>query len=300
MTDTPQTLSIIIASTAGFQETVDTVAAIRTQSHGRPVEVLSVHVSDGDSSEATAKQYSDVINISVPRPAPLPRLLAAALEQATGDVIAITDASCGIDESWVTAILKAHEEPHPVVGGAVEPEGLRSLVDWTAYFCDYGQFMLPLAEGVVKEVPGNNISVKRWALVKGNEFIQGEFWKTYWCQEIQSQGHDLYSVPSVVVSYRKSFRLWEYLVHRFQNGRCFAGMRNAQLGFHQRIIYLAGSLALPVLFCGRILRAILPKRRFLGRLVLSFPVILLATISWSMGEFCGYFKGPGTSCLHVK
>jgi len=59
-------------------------------------------------------------------------------------------------------------------------------------------------------------------------------------------------------------------------------------------------LVLPVLFCGRILKAIFPKRRFLGRLALSFPIIVLATMSWSMGEFFGYLMGTGTSCLHVK
>jgi len=300
MTDTPQALSIIVPFTAESKETDDAVAAVSDQILGRPVEVFAVHISGEDTSEAIAKQYSDVINIFVPGPAPLPRLIAAALEHATGEIIAITEASSKIDGSWINEILKAHRGPHPVIGGAVEPDGLRSIVDWAAYFCDYGQFMLPLTEGVVREVPGNNITVKRWALDKGRHFVQGEFWKTFWCQEIQSQGYDLCAVSSIVVSYRKSFVLKEYLAHRFHNGRCFAGMRNAKLGSRRRIIYMAGSLVLPVLFCGRILKAIFPKRRFLGRLALSFPIIVLATMSWSMGEFFGYLMGTGTSCLHVK
>jgi hypothetical protein len=290
---------VIITSTSSLQEVLTCLSTITQQSCRQRLEIIVPYGADDASPETIATNYPDVICIRLQRATPLPRLLGAALARATGEVVAITDASCGIDAHWVSAILQAHAGPHPIIGGAVEPEGLRTLVDWAAYFCDYGQFMLPLTEGVVNEVPGNNISVKRRALARGREFVEGEFWKSSWCRRMQMEGLSLYTVPSIVVYYRKSFRLWQYLVHRFHNGRCFAGMRLAQLSHVGRGVYVAASPVLPALFCARLLKTVLPKRRYLGRLCRSFPIIALATASWALGECVGYLLGPGVSCRHV-
>jgi hypothetical protein len=299
MTDAAPRFSVIITSAASLQEVLTCLSTIIQQSCSQRLEIIVSYSADDASPETIATDYPDVICLRLPRATPLPRLLGVALARATGEIVAITDASCGIDAHWVSAILQAHAGPYPIIGGAVEPDGLRTLVDWAAYFCDYGQFMLPLTEGVVNEVPGNNISIKRWALARGREFVEGEFWKTYWCRRMQAEGSSLYTAPSIVVYYRKSFRLWQYLVHRFHNGRCFAGMRLSQFSQVVRGVYVAASPVLPILFCVRILRAVLPKRRYSGRLLYSFPIIVLATASWALGECVGYLLGPGVSCRHV-
>ncbi len=300
MTDPTPRLTVILTSTAPLWEVPASLVTVGEQGRGQPVEIILASCSNGEVPEGMEVVPPGVILIQRPQGATLPELLGTAIARARGEVIAITDVACGIAEGWLSEVMKAHEAPHPVIGGAVEPEGLRTLVDWAAYFCDYGQFMLPLAEGVVREVPGNNLSLKRWALAKGREFVEGEFWKTYWCRRIQAEGLYLYAVPSIVVSYRKSFGLWRYLVHRFRNGRCFAGMRTAGLGPGGRVGYLVGSPGLPILFCLRLLKAVLPKRRYRRQLVLSFPIIILAMVSWALGEFWGYLSGPGTSCRHVR
>lgn len=48
----------------------------------------------------------------------------------------------------VLSTQAAHESSDLIVGGAVDPMPQRSLVDWAAYFCEYGQFMLPLTGGM--------------------------------------------------------------------------------------------------------------------------------------------------------
>ena len=300
MTDVAPSLSVIVASTVPLRETPACLPTLAAQCRGRHAEVILAYSDDHDASKAKVMDLPGVSLIHLPRESSLPRLLGAAIARATGEIIAIADAACEIDERFVSAILKAHEAPYPVIGGAVEPHGLRKLVDWAAYFCEYGQFMLPLAEGVVHEVPGNNLSVKRWALARGREFVHGEFWKTYWCRRIQADGFQLYAAPSIVVYYGKSFPLWRFLVRRFHHGRCFAGMRIPQLSQVKRVFHVVGSPLLPILFCARTLRAVLPKRRQRHLLFLSFPIIVLATISWAIGEFFGYLVGAGASCRHVR
>ena len=186
-----------------------------------------------------------------------------------------------------------------VIGGAVEFRSSARLVDWTAYFCEYGQFMRPLTEGKVNELPGNNVSFKRWALEKASEFTQNGFWKTYWCRALQKKGITLVSKPSIIVYYNKSYSLKPFLIRRFRHGRCFAGMRIVEISFLARAFYVLGSPILPFVFLVRLIGTLLPKQRYRREFVLSFPISVLAIIMWSIGEFCGYVAGPGQSCSYV-
>lgn len=238
--------------------------------------------------------------VSLPEAASLPRLLGAAIEQAAGDVVAILDAGCHVAEGWVQAVIAAHAASHPVIGGAVEPEGLRTRADWAAYFLDYARFMRPLAPGVARLVPGINISMKRWTLGVGTQYVEGEFWKAYWCRHLEAQGWSLRLEPSMVVRYRRRSRLWPLLRQRFHHGRCFAGMRLAEIRGARRLAYALGTPLLPALLLARLLLAVVPRRRRLGQLVLCLPLLGLATAAWSAGELLGYVGGAGASCDHVR
>ncbi len=77
-------------------------------------------------------------------------------------------------------------------------------------------------------------------------------------------------------------------------------MRLEQLSGLRRVAYLAGAPVLPLLLFARIIRAVLQKRRHLGKLALTIPLIFLAMLSWALGEFIGYAAGQGGSCQHVR
>jgi hypothetical protein len=300
MTRSAPRLSVIIASTLPAQEVPTCLAAVVPHCRDPRVEIILTYAAERDLPPTMVAGSAGIVFLRLPQTASLPQLLGAALTRAQGEIIAITDATCALDEHWVPAILQAHTAPHPVIGGVVEPAGLCSLVDWAAYFYDYGRFMWPLAAGVARLVPGINISLKRWALATGSEFVQGEFWKGQWCWHLQAAGISLYLEPDIVVFYRKSFTFWSFLCRWFQHGQCFAGMRLAQLSGMERFLYLVGSPLLPVVFCWRFLKDVLPKRRHVRQLVLSFPLIVLAMLSWALGEFVGYLSGPGVSCQQVR
>jgi len=290
-------LTVIVASALPRDAVPEDLASLLRQAQGRSVEIILACAGVEPSVAAPGTE----LHVVPPGPdATLPELLGAALARARGEIVAITDPSCALDDHWVTATLEAHRAPHPVIGGAVEPDGLRTMVDWGAYFSEYGAFMLPLAEGPIDQVPGNNFSLKRSALARGREFVAGEFWKAYWCRRLQAEGVTLHAAPSVLVRYRRSFRVGPLLVRRFHHGRCFAGMRLAELGRGRRIVYCVGALGLPVVFCARLLRALLPKRRRLRELALALPVVVLAMGSWAAGECWGYLTGRGESCRHVR
>lgn len=296
--ETPE-LSVVVASAHSLDELESCLAALVRQAQNRRIEIIVGNCIGDNSINDVITKFPEVVIIRLPVEMILPELWAAGIAQSTGKVIAITDSTCTFPDDWIASILTAHESSYAVIGGAVEIVDNKRWVDWAAYFCEYGQFMPPASEGVVKELPGNNISFKRYTLERGAEFVRDGFWKTYWCNQLRKEGVQLISEPSIVVYFRKSYRLLPFLIRRFHHGRCFAGMRTARATTLERTLYLVGSPSLPVLLLMRTLRAILPKRRYLKQFILSLPVSLLAILFWSIGEFFGYLAGEGKSRAKV-
>lgn len=296
--EAPQ-LSIAVASTRSGRDAVSFLQSLAKQVPGPKIEIIIAHCGGDEGLGEITRTHLNVTLLCFPDGTNLPTLWGAAIAKAGGQIIAVTEATCIPDSNWIASIIKAHELPDPVIGGAVEVARCDTLLDWAAYFSEYGQFLLPLKEDVATELAGNNLSFKRWAMDVGAEMVRPEFWKTYWCRRLQVEGIGLKSTPTVVVYYQKSYRLLPFLVRKFHHGRCFAGMRVARSSPLFRGGYALGTWLLPFLALTRIVRAVVPKKRYLREFMLSLPFSALAIASWSVGEFWGCLTGVGSSCAHV-
>jgi hypothetical protein len=292
-------LSIVVAARETSNDFASFLNGLTQQVKGEQVEIIVAGCHSSSSARIPTDDYPGVAFIQLSDQVTLPKLLQAGIARSRGGIIAITDTACEPGPGWVRAILEAHQTPSPVIGGAVEMNGSARLTDWAAYFCEYGQFMLPLTNGPTTEVPGNNLSFKRRALEEGKEFTGDGFWKTYWCRSLQKKGIELELRPSMIVYYKRTFELLPFLVRRFHHGRCFAGMRVRRASLLTRAAYAAGSILLPFVFLWRTFSRVVSKRRYLTRFCLSLPIIALADVSWSVGECSGYLGGTGKSCAQV-
>ena len=293
-------LSVVIASDHSIGEVDRCLKALVKQRENGTIEIIVADARADDSVKDVMARYPDVAFIRFPEKTTLPILWGAGIQRSQGEIIAIADSTCVASDNWIAAILKAHESAHPVIGGAVEAaaEG-RNALDWAAYFCEYGQFMRPLAEGPADVLSGNNIAFKRWTLTRGQQFVENGFWKTYWCRQLQGEGIGLVSTPAMVIYDKKSYRLFPFLVRRFHHARCFAGMRVSQISVLKRLFYIVGLPILPFVFLVRLISAIVPKKRHLTQFIISLPISFLAILAWSAGEMFGYLKGPGNSCAYI-
>lgn len=319
--DSSPVLSVILTATSPLSRATATIRSLGRQCRGRRVQLIIAFNARPSASEtgeggasnllslrrrrsglesARVSAASELLFVRLASTATLPQLLGTALDLATGEIIAITDAAYEVAENWVEAVLKAHDTPRAIIGGAVVPGRLLSLVDWTAYFCDYGQFLPPLPDDPAAEVAGCNLSFQRNLLTRGREFVSPEFWKTYWCRLLQAESANLYLDASIVVTYQKSVRFGPFLGHRFHSGRCFAGMRNRQLSGGKRWLYGVSSPLLALLFTARQLQNLWPKGRCRRALFSALPLLFMANLCWAIGEGCGYLLGAGGSYWHVR
>lgn len=292
-------LSIVIISNFSHLSLKKCLDSILANDNQDKIEIIVPHYCSDEIVSNLVENYSGIHFLQFKEKAGIPVLSAAGIAQSSGEIIALTDSSCVVDSGWITSILKAHQSLSPVIGGAVECHGQMTLLDWAAYFCEYGQFMFPLKSGVAEVLPGNNISFKRSVLSVGNEYVKNEFWKTFWCQKLQAKGIELTQEPSILVYYTKVFKLIPFLRRRFHHGCCFAGMRAKRMTLSKRALYVAGSIFLPIVFLYRTIAVVFNKKRLLKELLLSFPYIVLAVVLWSLGEVCGYLAGAKKSCDYI-
>ncbi|MDE3091303.1 MAG: hypothetical protein KGJ80_18200, partial [Chloroflexota bacterium] len=190
-------------------------------------------------------------------------------------------------KNWVAEILRAHQEPHAAIGGAIENARDANLVDWAVYFVRYTSYMLPFRAGPM-QVPGDNGTYKRDALAGQMEWIRAKgFWEAGVNARLKAQSQTLWGDPSIVVYHKRAFTFRGFSRQRFVHGRIFGRMRAQESAPARRAYYLLTSPAIPFVFLARILRNMLVKRTHWLRFVLSLPLVLWFLLCWSIGEFVG-------------
>ncbi len=296
-------LSVVIASVNGYRYIAQCLSSLAKQRDRARGEVIVVEGSGDDTARRVAEEFPWVRLIACSTPKPIPELRSIGIQEAKAPIVATTEDHCVFDEDWYGQILRAHESsPEPAIGGAVENGSRERLVDWAAYICEYGKFMLPFPAGSATDLPGPNVSYKREVLetVCGDLLDERRAWETVLHGRLLSRGMELRLDPRIVVYHAKEFGFWDFLTQRYYFGRSFAATRVAAAPFGTRAFWVTISLLLPPLFLWRYARYFVGKRRFVREVVKTFPLLVLFAVAWSVGEFFGYAFGDGGASLRVK
>lgn len=224
------------------------------------------------------------------------QLRFAAYKQARGEVVAVSEDHCLVDDDWIERILAAHRR-HPnaaAIGGAVLNGTDTKAVDWAAFVLTQGPFMPPLANGEAARISGPaNVSYKRRVL----ERLHGD--DRYGLIDFLElpaalEGEQLVNDDSIRVLHHQSQGFWGTSQAEFDNGRTIAGYRRRKMskGDWLRII---GSPMLPIYRSIRAWRIASRKERPPGVLLLSAPAHVWFQYCTMGGELLGYLFGPGVS-----
>ena len=225
----------------------------------------------------------------------VPELRRDGIAASRGDVVALIEDHCTVDENWIREIKQAHDSDRAVIGGAVENAGRGNALDWAVYFYDYGKFMLPNSAGVADSLSGLNTSYKRAVLDEIHDDYQDGFFEAFANEALIRRGHQLSMAPSAVVYHNKTYELRPAMSHCYHLARSYAAQRVANAPFGKRVVFILGSLFLPVLLPARVVLSVIAKRRNMGHLMRAIPFLILLMLAWSYGEFSGYSAGEGKS-----
>ena len=261
---------------------------------------MATRCNDG-TAEHIRQHFPRVKLLSFSATVGIPKLRAAAMAEATGKIIAVTEDHCVVAEDWFLEIMKAHQLGYAVVGGAVENGMTDRILDWSVFLCEYSSAMLPVPPGEVSYIPGNNVAYKRAALEMIDDTFKQNFWEFFWHERLKQTGIKFLSVPSMLVIHKKKFGFFYFLSQRFHYSRSFAAMRRLLVPASKRFYYLLASPLLPVVMAWRITRDIFwNKKRLYKQFIFAVPSLAVFLISYAMGEFVGYLLGPGNSLSKVE
>lgn len=280
---------------------VDCLTALCAQQDIQNSEIIVADSSSDDTPHLIGK-FPDVRLLHFDQPLTVPELRGRGIAVARGGVIAILDPFSIVGVRWKRELLQAHTDHSPlVIGGAVELHQAvsRTLFAWALYINEYGLFMPPVAGGDVGIVPGCNVSYKRTALFDGDRPRFGVFWKTFVNWDLQAAGSALWLAPEVLVELSKPVPFGDFLLSRFDHGRCFAAMRGAEWRWPRRLFHATASPVLPLVMVWRWSRTFWAKRRYRQKLLFTLPLQLLLFGFWAAGECWGYLAGRGRSCRRL-
>jgi glycosyltransferase involved in cell wall biosynthesis len=296
------TLSVVIASVNGYRYIAQCLRSLTGQRGPERAEIIVVEGSGDDTARCIGAEYPEVTVIPVADPRSIPALRAIGIRKAKGDIVVTTEDHCVFEPGWYDRIIEAHgTTSHAAIGGAVENGSRDRLVDWAAYICEYGKFMLPFEARPEIDLPGPNVSYRRHLLERAcGDLLDQGVWENVLHTRMAERGLGPWLMPSLIVYHAKVFEFWDCLAQRYYFGRSFAAMRVAAAPGRTRLFYSTIALFLPPLFLWRYARHVVGKRRFVWELLKVSPLLVIFACAWSVGEFLGYTLGDGGASLRVK
>ncbi len=301
MTDSRPELSIVVASVSGRPYLDACLEALEQQEDRISAEVIVADGVGASVRDLLRTRHPRVRLLAFDEPKSVPELRAAGIEAARGEIVVITEDHCIPRADWYRAIVAAHDRSaQPAIGGAVDNAATEHIVDWAVFFCEYSNFMSPVDEGVVHDLPGPNVSYKRWALEEMTDLLQNGYWETFLHWRLEEKGYELVSDSRIRVLHKKHYRFGEFLAERYHYGRTFAGTRNEFTSRGRRIFHLLGSPALPPILMFRIARRVLRRHHHLAVYVKALPLIASFMFAWAAGEWVGYAFGAGSRSMELS
>lgn len=293
-------VSVVIASVNGLPYPLDCLDALTNQSVP-PHEIIVADCTGPATVSAIRERYPEVRVLAFDEPRSVPDLRSVGIRAASGRLVAVTEDHCVPRQDWLERLEAVHQRTGWAgVGGGVENDATTRAVDWAVFFCEYHQHMSPVPAGPSAFIPGMNVAYDMGALEDLRATFDEGLWENFLHDKLRAHGHVLGMDPSIVVGHKKHFTIPMFLAERFHYSRSFAGMRVADKGRLVRLAWALAALGLPLLLVVRLTRQVLTRGQHLDWYARSFPLVVLFSVAWGIGEVVGYLTGPGDSLLKVR
>lgn len=244
----------------------------------------------------------DITWVTCTAPYTLPRFLGYGMALASdANLIAITEAHTTFAPDWAEKVKQTHSTyDAPIIGGTVHLGSITTLASQALYFADYGQFLPPYHDIHAQEVAGNNVSFKRHILPNDLQVLRANgFWKTFYVEKLKSTGQDVIQIENIISYYNRQITFKQLIQRRLTHGRCFGGMRASDMSNAWRILFALAGLVLPTVLFWRQMRKLWKKTTYRKHILRASPLIFVAVLAWSLGEWWGTIMGKGKSCHYV-
>jgi hypothetical protein len=293
-------LSVILVTPGSYDVIRKSIDHVRAQSPREEIELVIVTPSERELGldPAGLEGFWGWQIVEVGRIDNLGPAEAAGVRRARGIAVVYVEEHSYPAPGWAEALIRAHAGPWAAVGPAVTNANPDTMVSWTTFFLDFGEWVAPGEPGPALSLASHQTSYKRDLLVSYgsqlDDFLETE---TTLQHELRARGHQLYFEPAAKTDHLNVSRFAEVMSLQFHNYREFAANR-AALGnwsWRRRLLYIGGSPLIPLVRGSRILKQIFRsglQRRLLPGVL---PSLIVGLVAAAAGELAGYTSGKGDS-----
>lgn len=254
-------------------------------------EIVVADCSPRDPAKLLGEEFPRVrfLHFRAKRVVPVLRWSALALTSAT--LVGALESRCVAAPDWARRIVEAHDAAPtaPAIGGPVAPGSTANAFELGLYFCEYGAFAPPVAEGPAPALSGANLSYKRSDLEAEQDYLDSGRWETFLHNQWLAAGREL-RLCGAAIEFHNTMKPGVALRQRFHYGRGYAAERVVAEPGARRWLYAAFCPLLPLLLTGRMASA--ARAKGMGGLFLrALGWTLLLNTAWAAGEFVGYTLG---------
>lgn len=292
-------ISVIIPFVNGYNDLNDCITALKGQQDAL-VEIIVVDRIGGGVLDPLPDEFTDVVVLSCAPDATIPQMRAQGIRKATAPAVSVIEDHVIAPPNWARQFLDALAQGHDVVGGPVENQATETLVDWAAFLCEYSAVLPPLPAGPSDWLPGNNVIYRQDVLARFDHVLDEGKWENRLHDAMREDGVTLIMRPDIVAGHKMHYTFGLYMSQRYLYSRSYAGARIADTPMSKRLIMGAAAFALPPLVYVRVIRNVVSKRKHLGHLVKSLPMLVPFALAWGAGEIVGYWFGGGRALSKVR
>lgn len=279
--------SIAIASFREVDGLEHTLRAVAAQT-APAVEVVVARA--GDDIDELSARHPQVRFLAFPVGTALPVLRGQALAAASGDPVALTEDHCVPEPGWLEALAAARATGAEVVGGGMSHSRSGRLIEWGAYFSEYGFFShaRPLAPGLPL-ITGANVAYARPLVAEVAGWMTAGAWENVVHDRLAARGTRFAFTREARVQHRHRYQFPAFCADRYQHGRDYARDRLRELGANRWARAVITPL-LPLALFLRVARAAAAESR--AAFWAASPYTLAFLTAWSVGEAAGNLLGP--------
>jgi len=294
-------LSAIVVIPDSYDTVRSVMANLRAQSSARKVEIVFVVASDRKFTieETELSCFHSCSIVEVDRIKSISFGFVAGIRHANASIVALTEDHSFPDEKWADTFITAHRQPYAVVGPGMKNGNPDTLLSWADFYQAYGEWTMPVETGEVRHLPGHNSSYKRDILLSFGPLLdvltEAE---SVLHRHLREQGYRLLLNTGTCTTHI-NFNTWaQWIPARYHTGRQFAATWSHNWSRRRRLLFTAGSVAIPFIRTWRVSRRIL-RCSSTGFLIRVSPIIFIGFVFEGIGHMLGYARGAGDSAEKV-
>jgi GT2 family glycosyltransferase len=282
-------VTVAVVSICSARHLERCLQALADQELGSPFEIIVAFDPALDGIESLQRRYPNVRMVSAPGQRSPLELAGRALSEARGAKVLLTEDHCIPDRDWVATLSAELDRNCGAAGGVVDVADGASPTDWAFFYVDFFRYAGPLESGESPTLSVCNVGYRRRDLEALDIPWRDFFHETTVNNRLRAQAGPLWLSSKPRVCMKRHVRLRDALYERYAFGRLFACTRTAHRTLPSKLVYRLGSPLLPWVLGGRMVSRAVETASLRRPLLKSAVATWLMVLSWSYGEWLGYW-----------